>query len=192
MSWFYTCFCGAEQGEGGGTCSSGAGGRQGAEALQGRSWQLGVGLVEHRVQVSRAWQFGVRGPAARGQQPCPASPPSALLAGGITGVPAHPCRERAFWSRVSSVKRRVGGTCHAGGEGVIVVMMVMMMMGGSRAWCRAGGHLTPPFNTCLWREYWTLELSRQTLGSPGSAWAHLNSSTWVFMETTRTGTYIYV
>lgn len=44
-------------------------------------------------------------------------------------------------------------------------MVVVVTMGGSHAWCRAGG-----------------------LSSPGYAWAHLNSNTCVFMESTRTET----
>lgn len=68
MSWFYTCFCGAEQGEGGGTCSSQAGGRQCGRALQGRSWQLGVRVLADQgaghqgpgVWGAGSWQLRVQ------------------------------------------------------------------------------------------------------------------------------------
>lgn len=112
---------------------------------------------------ARSWQLGVRVLAAQGAGHCvPASPPEALLAGGSCrpgsqGLPAQPCRERGFWSRMSAGKRRVGGTCHAGHEGVMALMMMMMKMvvvvtvGGRHTWCRAAGHVTPLFS--LWRGY---------------------------------------
>lgn len=152
MSWFYTCFCGAEQGEGGGTCSRQAGGRQHGGLCKVRAaWGQGPGSTGCRHQGPGS--LGCRVLAAQGAGLCvPASPPSALLAGGICRrgsqvIPHNAAGKGDFWSRMSIRKRRVGGTCHAGHEGVVA------MVGGRHAWCRSGDHVTPLFSTCLWRGY---------------------------------------
>lgn len=190
MSWFYTCFCGAEQGEGGGTCSSQAGGRQcGGLRKVWATWGQGPGSTGCRV--SGSWQLRVQGPGGSGCRALCPSKPSIGTAGRrdlqarLTGDPAQHCRERGFLDPFSIGKRRVGGTCHAGHEGVVA------MVGGRRAWCRSGGHVTPLFSTCLWRGY--LDPIRHSAAlAPGYAWAHLNSIPWVFMQTAGTETYTYV
>lgn len=85
---------------------------------------LGSGSWQIRVQGTRVQEFGVQGPVSSGCRCVPAGSPSALLAGRISqGIPAQHCRERAFWSRMSTGKRRVGSTCHAGDEGVGVMVV---------------------------------------------------------------------
>lgn len=103
----------------------------------------------------------------------------------LTGDPAQHCRERGFLDPFIIGKRRVGGTCHAGHEGVVA------MVGGRHAWCRSGGHITPLFSTCLWRGYLG-PIRHSAALAPGYAWAHLNSIPWVFMQTAGTETYTYV
>lgn len=130
MSWFYTCFCGAEQGEGGGVCGSRARGRRagGSAAPAPRAGALAArGLQGTAALRALRWH-------CQGRQDLQArltdSPYTVQQRKGIFG-PGWVHR-RGGWETPAmlAMNERCSWTAGMPGAGLMA-------------------HITPPFSTCL-------------------------------------------